>query len=64
MWRENSSSVKTMCINQLIRPKISIPKWMRADGCGDCTVCEPSKRNSECKNYVPMVLVGFNEKKN
>jgi len=46
-----------MCINQLIRPKIEIPKWMRGEGIGDCTKCKPCFKNLECKHYTPVGLI-------
>jgi hypothetical protein len=42
-----------MCINQMFRPKISIPSWARPDDIGDCTTCQPCKNNLECGGYYP-----------
>jgi len=47
------------CINQLIRPKVQIPKWMWwDDGIGDCSTCKPCPQNLKCKGYTPVSLMG------
>jgi len=49
--------IRMKCINQMIRPKIKIPKWMRAEGVGDCTTCKTCLKNLECKHYTPVGLI-------
>lgn len=56
MADEKNVFVKTACLNQLVRPKVKIPKWMRREGCGDCTICETHIDNLNCKCRIP---VGF-----
>lgn len=55
----SDSKIKTIvkCINQLIRPKIKVPRFARPEGCGDCTTCVPCERNIDCSCYTPVGLV-------
>lgn len=42
------------CINQVFRPKLKLPEYMRNGG-GDCTVCQPDKDgNGHCSRYHPI----------
>lgn len=50
------------CINQLVRPKVKIPKWMRREGCGDCTICETHIDNLNCKCRIPVGLISVEVK--
>lgn len=51
--------VLVKCINQLIRPKVKVPKFMRRKGCGDCTTCETHINNKNCKCYMPVGLISY-----
>jgi len=41
------------CINQLFRPKMAMPVWMRPKGMGDCTTCKPCENNTACTGFYP-----------
>jgi len=51
--------METKCINQLIRPKTSVPEWIRPDGVGDCTKCKPCENNQHCAGYTPVRVGTF-----
>lgn len=48
---------RTMCINQLIRPKEEIPKHMRPKGMGNCVKCKTCYKNFTCTGYSPVSLM-------
>lgn len=41
-----------ICLNQLIRPKIYVPK----EGIGNCVVCKTDEDNKNCKGYMEINL--------
>lgn len=47
------------CINQLIRPKESIPKYMRPKGMGDCATCKICRKNLDCTGFIPISIGTF-----
>jgi len=54
------------CINQLFRPKLVLPKWMRPPGMGDCTTCHTCGKNETCIGYQPapgLCIVEIKEEK-
>lgn len=63
MAAERKFSTKTICINQLVRPKTKIPRWMRQEDCGDCTECQPCEENKKCVCYTPVALMSQKENK-
>lgn len=44
---------RTLCLNQLVRPKISF----KIGDVGDCKFCKPDEKNKECKNYKPITII-------
>lgn len=42
----------TVCIHQFFRPS----SYIRVDGVGDCTICEPDDDNKNCKSYHPITI--------
>ena len=61
----NERRVRTLkrCINQLVRPKIYVPRFIRPEGCGDCTKCKPHSDNLKCSCYTPVDLIKIREKR-
>lgn len=47
------------CINQLIRPTESLPKFMLPKGMGDCATCKPCRKNIRCSCYTPISMGTF-----
>lgn len=62
MSNERKPLTRTVCINQLFRPKMKIPKWMSPKGRGDCTTCKPCSKNLKCSCYTPVGLILIEEK--
>lgn len=59
MADERRINILVKCINQLVRPKIKVPKFIRPKGCGDCTTCESCPKNLNCSCYIPIGLTSY-----
>jgi len=56
-YKGHEQFIRMKCLNQIIRPKVKLPKWMLPKGIGDCTVCQPCLKNLECKGYIPVSII-------